>query len=159
MPSGEFVTPDVRDAERLQGFPAGWTAAAGTGKRNGPRWKLVGNAVSVPVARWIGRRLVRPGSYAGTDDVRLGASERWPSAAWSNGSGVFASAASAWPVRYTRRNLAEFLKYPTRPLSSRATAGFLKRAGASTLRFPNGLLTSLEDHLERVVSMESLTAG
>src|SRR5262249_12660226 len=51
LPRGQLVTPDIRDAERLQGFPAGWTAAASptSAKRNGPRWRLVGNAVSVPV--------------------------------------------------------------------------------------------------------------
>ena len=26
------------------------------------RWKLVGNAVTVPVAKWIGNRLIDPGS-------------------------------------------------------------------------------------------------
>jgi DNA (cytosine-5)-methyltransferase 1 len=54
-----IITPDVRDAERLQGFAAGWTepAVEDPRRRNGPRWKLVGNAVSVPVARWLGDRL------------------------------------------------------------------------------------------------------
>jgi DNA (cytosine-5)-methyltransferase 1 len=55
MPDGHFVLPDIRDAERLQGFPAGWTEAALTGhSKEGARWKLVGNAVSVPVSRWLG---------------------------------------------------------------------------------------------------------
>src|SRR5207245_2191293 len=53
MPNGKIVTPDISDAERLQGFPAGWTKRAqGKTSRIGARWKLVGNAVSVPVARW-----------------------------------------------------------------------------------------------------------
>src|SRR2546422_256621 len=45
MPSGELVVPDVRDAERLQGFPADWTrpaVSAGSGRKV-PRWKLIGN--------------------------------------------------------------------------------------------------------------------
>ena len=41
----DFFTPDVRDAEALQGFPRGWTAAV---RSQGARWRLVGNAVSVP---------------------------------------------------------------------------------------------------------------
>src|SRR5207249_4279742 len=65
MPDGRIVTPDIRDAERLQGFTADWTSCAvdNPEKRNGPRWKLVGNAVSVPVAEWLGRRLRTGGSY------------------------------------------------------------------------------------------------
>src|SRR5262249_45526194 len=59
-----IVTPDIRDAERLQGFPAGWTLpATGYDVRSGKRWQLVGNAVSVPVANWIGSRLLSPGEY------------------------------------------------------------------------------------------------
>jgi len=45
-------------------------------------------------------------------------------------------------------DLAAFLKYPTRPLSERAARGFLGRAERSTLRFPDGLLDALRDHLE-----------
>ena len=56
---GSITTPDIRDAERLQGFDADWTLPALDvgGVRRGHRWKLVGNAVSVPVARWVGDRL------------------------------------------------------------------------------------------------------
>jgi hypothetical protein len=46
---GIFV-PFIEDAERLQGFEAGWTGSAqsrGNSDRYG--WRLVGNAVSVPV--------------------------------------------------------------------------------------------------------------
>ncbi len=52
---GSMTTPEIRDAERLQGFEADWTLPAldVDGVRRGHRWKLVGNAVSVPVARWV----------------------------------------------------------------------------------------------------------
>lgn len=51
LPGGRVVTPDIRDAERLQGFPADWTAPAmEVTRRQGARWKLVGNAVTVDVA-------------------------------------------------------------------------------------------------------------
>ncbi len=64
MPDGEIVVPEIRDAERLQGFDADWTEpAAATSRRKGARWKLVGNAVSVPVARWVGERLVTCADY------------------------------------------------------------------------------------------------
>lgn len=41
------------ECERLQGFPDGWT----DGQSDSARYKQLGNAVSVPVAEWIGRRL------------------------------------------------------------------------------------------------------
>ena len=58
--AAEFVSPGLLDAERLQGFPQGWTEAA-IQKPGGARarWRLLGNAVSVPVARWIGSRLTQ----------------------------------------------------------------------------------------------------
>lgn len=42
------------ECERLQGFPDGWTA----GESDSARYRMLGNAVSVPVAEWIGRRIV-----------------------------------------------------------------------------------------------------
>jgi DNA (cytosine-5)-methyltransferase 1 len=68
MPDGLVGTPDVRDAERLQGFPADWTVIDGpvTTRRAGARWKMVGNAVCVPVAQWVGERLTNPGTFDDT---------------------------------------------------------------------------------------------
>jgi len=40
--------------ERLQGFPDGWTA----GQSDSARYRQLGNAVAVPVARWIGKKLM-----------------------------------------------------------------------------------------------------
>jgi len=42
------------ECERLQGFPDGWTA----GQSDSARYRQLGNAVAVPVAEWIGRRIV-----------------------------------------------------------------------------------------------------
>jgi DNA (cytosine-5)-methyltransferase 1 len=42
------------ECERLQGFSDGWTA----GQADGTRYRQLGNAVAVPVAEWIGRRIV-----------------------------------------------------------------------------------------------------
>ncbi|MEO2035676.1 MAG: DNA (cytosine-5-)-methyltransferase, partial [Planctomycetaceae bacterium] len=59
--SNEIVTPDIRDAERLQGFPVNWTLPAMENTRKvGARWKIIGNAVSVPVSKWIGKNLLSP---------------------------------------------------------------------------------------------------
>lgn len=42
------------ECERLQGFPDGWT----DGQSDAQRYKQLGNAVAVPVAEWIGRRIL-----------------------------------------------------------------------------------------------------
>lgn len=42
------------ECERLQGFPDGWTE----GQSDAQRYKQLGNAVAVPVAEWIGRRIL-----------------------------------------------------------------------------------------------------
>jgi DNA (cytosine-5)-methyltransferase 1 len=64
------LTP--KECERLQGFPDGWTSKRcileldgnewkPTGEveeqKDGPRYRQMGNAVSVPVAEYIGRRM------------------------------------------------------------------------------------------------------
>jgi DNA (cytosine-5)-methyltransferase 1 len=41
------------ECERLQGFPDRWTHGA-----DGPRYRALGNAVTVPVAEWLGRRIM-----------------------------------------------------------------------------------------------------
>jgi DNA (cytosine-5)-methyltransferase 1 len=149
MPDGSVGTPDIRDAERLQGFPADWTIPALSIGRPGRRWKLVGNAVSVDAAAWIGARMRRPEPYDDSLDPRLANGAAWPDAAWSMEPGRrFRSAASRWPVVMRRLSLAEFLKHPLSPLSERATAGFLSRVRSSSLRFPDGLIADLNDHLE-----------
>ncbi len=43
------------ECERLQGFPDGWTDIDGA--KDGPRYKALGNAVTVPVIEYIGRRI------------------------------------------------------------------------------------------------------
>lgn len=65
----DFVTQDgVRrltptECERLQGFPDGWTIPDETDwreypKPDGPRYAQMGNAVTVPVAEWLGNRIM-----------------------------------------------------------------------------------------------------
>ncbi len=46
------LTP--KECERLQGFPDDWTA----GFPDSTRYRMLGNAVCVNVAEWIGKRLV-----------------------------------------------------------------------------------------------------
>ncbi len=150
LPTGEVVTPDIRDAERLQGFRANWTKPAEEVARPGMRWKLVGNAVSVPAAKWLGTRLAQPGQ-ANLVDVRpLPDKGRWPTAAWNVGDGRFTHSASEWPKRYKPKALQAFLKQEPKPLSERATAGFLNRTKKGNLRFPPGFLAAVERHLDKM---------
>lgn len=44
------------ECERLQGFPDGWTDV--DGMKDGPRYRMIGNAVTVPVIEWIGNRIM-----------------------------------------------------------------------------------------------------
>jgi DNA (cytosine-5)-methyltransferase 1 len=150
MTNGRIITPDIRDAERMQGFPDGWTEPAEGVVRRNQRWKLVGNAVCVHVAEWIGRRLLRPGVYDGRLDPSLCASKPWPRAAWNDGEGRRIASLSAWPKTREFVPLPQFLRYPGTLLSAKATAGFLSRVQRSSLRVPDGFISALQRHLERV---------
>lgn len=151
MPDGRIVKPDIRDGECLQGFPADWTEPALRVAKPGMRWKLVGNAVNVRAAEWLGEQLKRPSAYDDAADYPLEMKASLPDAAWSLDPGRrFVSFASRWPEGIPTPPLAEFLAYPPIPLSERATAGFLSRVRASSLRFPEGFIAALEQHLHRV---------
>lgn len=155
LPDGRVITPDIRDAERLQGFPADWTRPAETVGRASLRWSLVGNAVTVPVAEWLGGRLAQPGTYEEGRDSSLGG-PRWPKAARFDGDRRLRVEIGSLPVWRDRLPLAEFLRHEGKPLSARATRGFLSRTERSTLRFVPGFLDRLRDHLAR---MENASAN
>jgi DNA (cytosine-5)-methyltransferase 1 len=158
MPDGRIVKPDIRDGERLQGFPADWTEPALSVAKSGMRWKLVGNAVSVRAAEWVGEQMKRPVTYDDVADYPLESTASLPDAAWSLERGErFVSPASRWPEGIPSPHLAQFLEFPPIPLSERATAGFLSRVRTSSLRFPEGFISALEDHL-RTVTREAAVA-
>lgn len=147
LPSGEIATPDIRDAERLQGFPAGWTSAATSTTGKNARWKLVGNAVSVPAADWLGRRLRKSGRLIDVETIPMRDHRRWPNAAWNVGAGRYSVLASEWPFVKSRRRLTDFLRFRTTPLSARATRGFLKRADQAKLTFDRRFIEAMRRHL------------
>ena len=151
MPDGRIVVPSISDAERLQGFRAGWTKVSGAKTkpiRTGVRWKLVGNAVSVPVSTWIGRRLREPGTPIDTVEKPLSELKAWPRAAWGRTGTTNAVEIGTWPARMRYHPLAGFLKRPLTPLSARAAEGFYNRALKSKLRFPPGFLDAVAAHLQ-----------
>ncbi len=53
------------ECERLQGFPDGWTGVDAEGKTisDSARYRMLGNAVAVPVAEWIGKRIADIAGY------------------------------------------------------------------------------------------------
>ncbi|MEU0503818.1 DNA (cytosine-5-)-methyltransferase [Nocardia sp. NPDC005998] len=150
LPSGEIVTPGIVDGERLQGFAADWTEPATSvpGIRHGHRWKLIGNAVSVRMASWVGARLAAPGEPISGDEP-LPPGRPWPVAAWGRAGAAYRVPVSTWPVHEPYEDLHHFLT-DARLLSARATAGFLRRTGMGNLRFPPGFLADVESHLDRM---------
>lgn len=141
------VTPEIRDAERLQGFPAGWTDLPAIAGVRGARWKMVGNAVSVPVAAWIGEGLVRAGNVGVRQSEAPAPGRRWPDAAMSTGTGPVAVHSSAFPRPVNLPPLRSWLSHATAPLSERAIKGFADRLSRGTLRI----------HPEFVQTIESLS--
>lgn len=156
----DFVgTPQIEDAERLQGFPAGWTAPVldAPGFRASARWRLVGNAVCPPMAAWVGGRLSNPGSFDRTRTSPL-ENVKWPKAAYGSHGKRYSVDISEWPLVSNASLLENFLKSPLKPLSVRATQGFRSRAMASKeIAWSSEFIDSLGVHIERR-SREELAA-
>jgi DNA (cytosine-5)-methyltransferase 1 len=150
FPSGRIAKPDLRDTERMQGFEEDWTRPAETVAKRGARWKLVGNAVTVNAAAWIGKRLRNPGTYDTSGDEEIRTNERWPIAAWNVGTGRHRAQLSTWPLHVESESLELFLRHETQDLSTKAMAGFLSRAEVAKLRFPVGFLDAVRAHLARM---------
>ncbi len=144
-----FVTPGISTAEHLQGFPKGWTApAVGRRRGEGARWKLVGNAVTVGVSAWVGRRLLDPSAWDASLSARLPDGARWPTAAWGEGGRVWRVDVSLWPEQQPYEHLLDVMGDDCTPLSHRATAGFLGRLDRGNLRVPEQFRLDLKEHVE-----------
>lgn len=148
QPGRQLVTPGIEDAEELQGFPRGWTQSADSlSGSKGPRWKLIGNAVTVGVSEWLGSRLTHPAEPV-LDFRKLSHSERWPAAAHGARGARWAVNASMWPLRRPARPIDRLVDLGTAsPLSRRAAAGFHSRALRGALRFEPGFLDAVQDHI------------
>lgn len=149
-PGRKLVVPSTTDAERLQGFPAGWTEPAQSKGKNGPRWKLIGNAVTVGVTDWLVSRLDDPGYFdPDSSPTPLRAGDRWPNAAWGRRGEAWAVDVSTWPQARPYQHLPEVMDIDTADvLSHRAITGFLDRASRSTLRFDETFLRDCKEHVE-----------
>jgi DNA (cytosine-5)-methyltransferase 1 len=142
-----LLTPGIGDAEELQGFPRGWTTPADTGSRNGPRWKLVGNAVTVGVAEWLGRRLRTPGDWADDSEVWEGRGS-WPTCAWGDSGKVRRLVISEFPEHSTYRHLLDLVDLErARPVSHRAARGFWGRLQQGNLGRHPGFREDVAEHV------------
>ena len=144
-----FGTPDIRDAERMQGFTTDWTLVSSddTRQQRNNRWRQVGNAVCTKMTEWVGRQITNPktGVVAKFEPFSSG---KWPKACWGANGKKFSVSVSTWPVMWKQHPLSQFLRYPIKPLSLRGASGFHDRAVRSTLiRYPESFLKSLEQFI------------
>jgi len=148
-PGSRFVTPGIATMERLQGFRKGWTAAAASHPRGeSARSKLVGNAVTVGVSAWVGRRLVQPGLWDDSLSSPLAPGSRWPMAAWGDTGRTFRVDVSMWPQRAPYKHLMPLMGEDYTRLSPRATAGFFSRLERGNLRVPEEFRLDMKEHIE-----------
>lgn len=149
MPDGRIVKLGICDGERLQGFDTDWTLPAELLGKSSARWALVGSAVSVPVARWVGERLLHPGHYDTQRDREFSLDGKAPRAARFDGKVRHAVQISADPLGLKPPPLKEFMSEVDshQLLSVKATLGFLNRTRRAKLRFEPGFISAVERHL------------
>jgi DNA (cytosine-5)-methyltransferase 1 len=140
----QFYTPDIRDAERFQGFKANWTKNVVTDLTPRRRWKLVGNAVPPVVAKWIATDILKPcKSDYETEDL----GKTWPIAAEGQKGKWKKVLVSEWPVRMDIPKLKDFFEYDLHPLSLRAASGFHSRLIKSGLNYPDTFAEDLARYI------------
>lgn len=148
--TGQLGTPSIRDAERLFGFAAGWTAAADIdARKKGTRWKLVGNTLCVPMIEWVANQISSPqGLGASTSEIDV--TTRPPMAAYGYKGRRFRVEVSTWVEHAPPPALGRYLSEPLTPLSLRAATGFYKRTlESTTIRFADGFLDSVAMYIRR----------
>ena len=153
LPSGRVVTPTIDAVEQLQGFPKDWTSALEEEAGRWYRWGLLGNAVSVPVASWIGRRLTAPGRYNSDGDTLFTPADGWPNAAWNvdgrRSTRRIAAGVTDHPVQRHPGRISAFGTEHWPDLSKRALRGFTRRAEEGGLSYPPGFLDALRANLRQ----------
>lgn len=151
----KFVKPSIEDSEAMQGFDRGWTAVDGISeKKNGPRWKLVGNAVTVGVAQWVGGRLAEPGDVEAEYTEWTFHRGSWPTAAWGEHGKVWTvPGLSEFPVLLPYQHLNELVDWENADgLSHRASAGFFSRLQRGNLGRHPGFRDDIAEHVTAVAT-------
>ncbi len=143
FPDGEVLMPSLSACERLQGFPAGWTNVATDQIGRKPEWRMIGNAVSVPVAQWVAQRLKTPGTLRTFPNIPIREGRKWPDAGYNVGTGRVGLLANDRPITVRLESIANFRDDSWSRLSDRALDGFIKRAEEGGLRLPDGFLDAL----------------
>lgn len=157
FPDGEVLMPSLSGCERLQGYEAEWTAAADDApSTKNVRWRLVGNAVSVPVAQWVATRVKTPGQVLEFPRLSDRKRKSWPDAAWNVGEGRVDVVATDQPISVPRSSIGEFRDATWSRLSERALSGFINRAAAGGLRTPEGFLDALREADRRELSVRRM---
>jgi len=142
-----IIVPSIEEAEALQGFERGWTESAELPQSNGPRWRLVGNAVTVGVSEWLGIRLLAPGLHDRAEGS-LVSDGRWPTAAWGDNGRVYRANVSMWPLRAPYSHLLTTVNHASaKALSHRAARGFYSRMQRAKLRFDDQFREDIADHV------------
>lgn len=157
-PGRQMLTPTIEDAEAMQGFPRGWTATSARGAlKNGPRWRLVGNAVTVGVATWVAGRLADPGAFKAESREWHGRSS-WPTAAWGDGGRVNVVDVSEYPSLEPYEHLLDVVDCDAAPaLSHRGITGFWRRLQQGNLGQSAGFREAVVEHIDATgLGMEPL---
>jgi len=151
LPDGQLGTLSLADAECAQALPVDWTKPGELAGASG-RWKLVGNSLTRTIPEWIASRLEYPQPYTSGVTDRLFSPSRsgWPMAAWDMGAGPRAADVTENPCALPRPLIGPWLSTALKPLSERASSGFLLRAGQGTLRFPPHFLERIAAHRDRM---------
>jgi DNA (cytosine-5)-methyltransferase 1 len=144
-------TISIGDAERLQGFEYGWTDVPDVG-RVGNRWKMVGNAVSVPVSKWLADKILNYKEIEIEPKTKpLPTTGGMPRAAFG-GPGLDGAAVEISTfVQYSKpESLHKFLVDPLKPMSEKALRGYLKRVQEGNKIFPLGFVDALQKQLNEI---------
>lgn len=153
-----LVKPSVEDAEAMQGFDRGWTNVEHlSSRRNGPRWKLVGNAVTVGVSRWVGSRFLSPGDpVVELRDWEPGRGA-WPAAAAGSAGRIQVPVdLSEFPTHVGYNHLAQMIDASAaEALSLRGAKGFWNRLQQGNLgRYP-GFRADVQEHIDALERTQS----
>lgn len=142
FPDGEVLMPSLAACEALQGFPKGWTSVGEVASRR-PEWRMVGNAVSVPVAHWVASRIKDPGTVLEFEKAEIAEGRKWPDAAWNVGGDRTGIIASDKPIAIGAPSISSFREDEWSLLSDRALNGFIDRVMKGGLKTPAGFLEAL----------------
>jgi DNA (cytosine-5)-methyltransferase 1 len=150
-PGRGLVKPSIEDAELMQGFDRGWTDVDHlSARRNGPRWKLIGNAVTVGVSRWVGSRLAEPADPIVDFREWTPGLGSWPAAAaGANGRIEVPESITEFPEHAAYSHLSHIVDTSNADaLSLRAAKGFWNRLQQGNLgRYP-GFRSAVQEHIE-----------